>query len=30
LTLGRCALIPVFLILLQLENRKNSFLAAAM
>jgi CDP-diacylglycerol--glycerol-3-phosphate 3-phosphatidyltransferase len=29
LTLGRCGLIPVFLLLLQHENRRNSFLAAA-
>src|SRR2546423_13578862 len=29
LTLGRMALIPVFLYLLSYENRRNSFLAAA-
>jgi CDP-diacylglycerol---glycerol-3-phosphate 3-phosphatidyltransferase len=30
LTLGRCALLPVFLILLDHESRRNSFLAAAL
>jgi CDP-diacylglycerol---glycerol-3-phosphate 3-phosphatidyltransferase len=29
MTLGRCGLIPVFLLLLAHENRRNSFLAAA-
>jgi CDP-diacylglycerol--glycerol-3-phosphate 3-phosphatidyltransferase len=30
LTLGRCALVPIFLVLLDYENRRNSFLAAAL
>jgi CDP-diacylglycerol---glycerol-3-phosphate 3-phosphatidyltransferase len=29
-TLGRCALIPIFLVLLQFESRRNSFWAAAL